>query len=300
VSEPERFPFVQLEFAGALGLDQGRYLAREPERVLVVAVADAPPAPRRRLRRPRPQDIDPDAPPRALPLTTITVVRPEPLGDQVDAERWFAGVRDDTDELEAELEAALKVLNRALHAHRTAALDPAVPDASPEHALAVRLGYGTGEGLSRGRWEEAVALPASARRGRGEALRPQERVAAVLGRRESVPPHEVLLLRARADLDAGRDREAALQLRVGLEGLLADLEGGSPKHVEEVAALRERRSGTGQAANDALRGELTEQRKAELAETLHLCERLLRRRQAYRSNPTGAPLGFDASAEGPG
>jgi hypothetical protein len=279
VSDPERFPFVQLEFAGALGLDQGRYLAREPERVLVVAIGDAPPPPRRRLRRPRPQDIDPDAKPRAVPLTTLTVVRPEPLGDRVEAESWFAGFREDTERLEAELGAALEVVNRALHAHRTAALDPAVSDASREHALAVRLGYGTGEGLARGHWEEAVALPSSGRRGRGEALRPQDRVAAVLGRREAVSPHEAVLLRARADLDTGRDREAALQLRVGLEALLADLAGGSPKHAEELAALRERRSGTGQAANEALRGELTDDRRAELAETLRLCERLLRRRR---------------------
>lgn len=280
MSDPERFSFVQLEFAGALGLDQGRYLAREPERVLVVAIGDAPPPPRRRLRRPRPQDIDPDAKPRAVPLTTLTVVRPEPLGDRIRAEEWFASFREDMDELEAELEAALEIVNRALHAHRTAALDPGVADATAEHALAVRLGYGTGEGLSRGHWEEAVAVPPAGRRGRGEALRPQERVAAVLGRREAVSPHEALLLRARADLDAGRDREAALQLRVGLEALLADLEGGSPKHAEDLAALRARRSGTGHAANEALRGELTDDRRTELAETVRVCERLLRRRRA--------------------
>jgi hypothetical protein len=282
VADPERFPFVQLEFAGDLGLDQGRYLAREPERVLVVAIGDAPPPARRRLRRPRPQDIDPDAKPRPVPLTTLTIVRPEPLGDVVEAERWFAGLREDTEALEAELDAALEVVNRALHAHRTAALDPSVPDASVEHALAVRLGYGTGEGLSQGHWEEAVAPPEGGRRRRGEALRPQERIAAVLGRREAVAPHEELLLRVRADLDAGRAREAALQLRVGLEALLADREGSSPKQAEELSEVRERRSATGHAANEALRGELGEGRVAELAETLRLCERLLRRRQAYR------------------
>jgi hypothetical protein len=257
-------------------------MAREPERVLVVAIGDAPAPPRRRLRRPRPQDIDPDAKPRPVPLTTLTVVRPEPLGDRVEAERWFAGFREDTEALDAELDAALEVVNLALHAHRTAALDPAVPDASAEHALAVRVGYGTGEGLSRGHWEEAVAPGEGGRRRRGEALRPQERIAAVLGRREAVAPHEELLLRARADIDAGRAREAALQLRVGLEAMLADLEGASPKQAEELSGLRERSSATGQAANEALRGELSGERAAELAETLRLCERLLRRRQASR------------------
>ena len=279
MAEPERFPFVQLEFAGTFGLDQGRYMAREPERVLVVAVSDSPPPPRRRLRRPRPQDIDPDAKPRPVPLTTLTVVKPEPLGDRVEAESWFARFREDNELLEEEVEAALVIVNRALHAQRTARLDPGVADATTAHALAVRLGYGTGEGLSRGHWEEAVALPPSVRRRRGEALVPAERVAAVLGRREDVSPGESLVVRARADLDAGRTRDAALQLRVGLEALLAELEGGSPRHAEELSALRERRSATGRAANEALRGELAGDRRAELAETLRLCERVLRRRR---------------------
>jgi hypothetical protein len=278
----ERFPFVQLEFAGTLGLDQGRYLAREPERVLVVAVADSPPPPRRRLRRPRPQDIDPDAKPKAVPLTTLTVVRPAALADPEAAAQWFEGIRGDVEALSAELDVALEIVNRALHAFRTATLDPAVADASAAHALAVRLGYGTGEALSRGRWDEAVELPPEARQRRAEALRPQERVAAVLGHREVIAPHEALLVRARSDLDAGRAREAALQLRVGLEALLSDLEGTAPRLAKDVAEVRDRRSITGRAANEALRGDLSASRQAELAETLRLCERLLRKRHAYR------------------
>ena len=55
------FPFVQLELAGTVGLEDGRYLGREPERVLVVRVADAPPQPRRRLGRAKPKNADPEA-----------------------------------------------------------------------------------------------------------------------------------------------------------------------------------------------------------------------------------------------
>ena len=33
------FPFVQFEVAGTVGLEEGRYLGRDPERVLVVRVA---------------------------------------------------------------------------------------------------------------------------------------------------------------------------------------------------------------------------------------------------------------------
>ena len=52
---------------------------------------------------------------------------------------------------------------------------------------------------------------------------PEERFAALLGGRESPLAAEELVLRARADLDAGRPREAALQARVALEALLAEL-----------------------------------------------------------------------------
>ena len=50
---------------------------------------------------------------------------------------------------------------------------------------------------------------------------PEERFAALLGGREEVQPAEELVLRARADLNAGRLAEAALQARVAIEALLA-------------------------------------------------------------------------------
>ena len=127
----------------------------------------------------------------------------------------------------------------------------------------MRIGYGSGEEVAAGRFTEARdvdvrASGASRRRRREEELRPQERVAAVLGGRERIDACETLLLRARADLDAGRHREAALQLRVGLEALLVELDGAlaDPGHEEDMATLNERRSEVGEAANAALRGEL--------------------------------------------
>ena len=56
-----------------------------------------------------------------------------------------------------------------------------------------------------------------ARRTRRSMEAPEERFAALLGAREAVLVCEELVLRARADLDAGRRREAALQARVALE-----------------------------------------------------------------------------------
>src|SRR5204862_1608119 len=118
------------------------------------------------------------------------------------------------------------------------------------------------------------------RRRRADALRPSERLAAVLAGREAIDVCETLLLRARADLDHGRPREAALQLRIGLDALLAELpENSGPGQEEDLSALDGRREATRQAADEALRGELAAERAGELAETLATCERVLRRRQ---------------------
>ena len=280
MSGQDRLPFVQFELAGTVGLEQGRYLGSDPERVLVVTVAGAPTPPRRRLGRVKPRTPTPTPTP-TVPLTTLTVVRPDPLGGEPGAERWLGELRDDPDAMAEEVRDAVVFVNGALHAHRAAVLDPDLADVTAPHALAVRIGFGSGDELADGRFTRAFEVPRSARRRRGEVLRPQERVAGVLGGRETVAACELLVLRARSDLDAGRGREAALQLRVGLEALLAEREVlAAPGQDEDLAALGERRSITGQAANEALGGELGDGRMAEVTETLRLCERVLRRRRA--------------------
>jgi hypothetical protein len=109
-------------------------------------------------------------------------------------------------------------------------------------------------------------------------------VAAVLGGREQFDACETLLLRARADLDAGRNREAALQLRVGLEALLAELQGApsDPGHEEDLGLLNERKAEAGGAANAALLGEPSAEQKAQVEDLLKICERVLRRRRVFR------------------
>ena len=75
----------------------------------------------------------------------------------------------------------------------------------------------------------------------------------MLGGRGPCAACELLLIRARADLDAGRTREAALQLRVGLEAMLAEREAlAAPDQDQDFATLDERRQITGEAANEAL------------------------------------------------
>jgi hypothetical protein len=155
--------------------------------------------------------------------------------------------------------------------------------------VAVRIGYGSGEETAGGQFSAARevdvwASGASRRRRRQEDLRPQERVAAVLGGKERLDACETLLLRARADLDAGRQREAALQLRVGLEALLVELRGALAEsdHLEDMATLAERRHEAGEAANAALGGELTSAQAHSVRELLEICERVLRRRRILR------------------
>ena len=153
----------------------------------------------------------------------------------------------------------------------------------------MRIGFGSGEETASSRFSAARevdvwASGASKRRRRQEDLRPQERVAAVLGGKEHLDACETLLLRARADLDGGREREAALQLRVGLEALLVELrnESTDPGHVEDMATLQERRHEAGEAANSALQGDLTSAESHNVRDLLTITERVLRRRRILR------------------
>ena len=280
-----RFRFVQLDVPGRLGLDDGRYLVRgdggNEQAVVVVQTLGAVAArlPRRQRRAHR---VDPGPPPE-VPLTRLTMIPAEP--DEVGAAtRELERVMGDPEAAEVEIGAALRTANHVLRGLRIATQNPYDHEIGREAALVARVGYGTGEGLAEGRWEKAFEVPPPARRRRrAQALRPQERLAAVLAGREPIDPCEPLLLRARADLEAERPREAALQLRVGLEALLAELPGAAgPDQEEDLAALDARLEATLAAAHEALGGELAAERVAELGETLRICERVLRRRQALR------------------
>jgi hypothetical protein len=181
------------------------------------------------------------------------------------------------------------LLNRALFAQAAALADPHLRELAPESAVVVRIGYGSGEEVAAGRYSEARHVDASApggsrRRRRSEELRPQERVAAVLGGRERIDACEPLLLRARSDLDAGRLREAALQLRVALEALLFELDGAvaDPGHADDMAALQARREEAAAAAGAAIQGDLEAGQAQGVRELIEICERILRRRRVLR------------------
>jgi hypothetical protein len=280
---------VQFDFPGPLEVPDGRYLAREEggERVLVVERIGAPAPVRRRRRRAR--EAEPGREPDALPLTRVTAVRAEePYETEEEAGSWLAATASSAEATDAAVTAAIALLNRALHARAVAAADPLGAELSAERAVSVRLGHGSGKEVAAGRFTAArevdAGSSASRRRRRDEELRPQERIAAILGNRERPDACETLLLRARADLDACRSREAALQLRVGLEALLAELDGAlaDPGHEQDMGELQARRSEAGEAAKAALSGDLPSDDKRHVAELLGLCERILRRRRVLR------------------
>lgn len=290
MSDSKLFGFAQLDFAGTLSLSDGRYLERDAneEQVLVIRTLGAPPTPHKRRRRAK--GIDPEPAPAPLPLARATAIRAfAPFADAAAAQRWLDEVTEAEETADEIVADAVALLNRALHAQWVAAAAEHSQELTPERAVAVRIGFGAGEEVADGRFTAARevdvwATGASRRRRREAGMQPQERVAAVLGGRERLDICETLLLRARADLDAGRKREAALQLRVGLEALLAEL-GDSPGddgHTEDVELLRENRREAGAAANAALAGELPAERLAQVEELLAVCERVLRRRRVVR------------------
>ena len=127
----------------------------------------------------------------------------------------------------------------------------------------MRIGFGSGEEVaSAASRSRTTSTSGPAARGAGGARRscaPRSGSPRCSARRERIDACETLLLRARADLDAGRRREAALQLRVGLEALLVELAGAltDPGHEEDMAPLA-RRAEVGEAANVALHGDLDE------------------------------------------
>jgi len=251
--------------------------AGELEHVMVVATLGAPE--RRWLRgRGRRQ-----ASPAPAPVVTgrVTLVNAQPFYDEEAAESWLRSAGED------DADAAVATLNRVLHMHRAATADPHVRELRREQALVARVGYGDGDQVSEGRWVRAVELTAAApRRRRDAALRPQERLGALLGGRDAVLACEELTLRARQDVDAGRRREAALQLDAALTVALAELEPWAPRGDidRRLAELRELNDGVRTAARAALEGGVEDADAEAVRHALERLEAALRARTA---------LGFD-------
>jgi hypothetical protein len=257
-----------------------RHAGDEAQQVVVIGGLDAPRRSRFGGRRPRP--AEPGSAP--VEVTRATVIAAEALDGEERAEVWLEQAAGRA--AEATVADALAVLNRALHARRVAAADPYAGEVAPHHALVTRVGYGTGDEVAEGVWTAARELPAGPPKvARESALRPQERFAALLAARDVTLACELLALRARLDLDHGRDREAALQLEAALSAAVSELEGwrelrGMPERLDELRGLVD---GVRAAADAARAGALDETGRDVVAGALGRLEAALRARTASAS-----------------
>lgn len=239
----------------------------EPSHVIVLRTQGAPQRGVFRGRVPRKRD---HGEMEAVPTSRASVVRAAAFASSDEASGWLSGLRGEKGALEAEAARGASALNRFLRAYRAAAADPWGREVSPEHALIVRVGYGDGDQVAEGRYAAAYELPRRPRSSRKrEDLAPAERLAAIVGGREEQLACEELVLRARADLDAGRPREAALQARIALEAVLAELE----------EAIDADRAAIGEAANAALKSDPAPDQQQAVEDAVKAMETALRRRR---------------------
>jgi hypothetical protein len=267
---PQRlFVFMQLEFPWALGPADGRYLLRdgaggEPEHVIVIDTLGAgrAGAQLREARGPlgwiarRSGEAGRPASPEPAPVQTtrVTVIDPVSLSAEQQARAWLEGV-----DRERDVEAAVGTVNRVLHYQRIASADPYIHEVSAAQTLVIRAGWGEGEQVSLGQWLHARELslhPARGvrrRRDRSWALRPQERLAALLGGRSQVLLCEELALRARLDFDNRRLSHAAVGLDEALVAAVAELAAeGRQDLALRIAELDQLRPGVAAQAQAAL------------------------------------------------
>jgi hypothetical protein len=241
--------------------------------VIVLATLGA--AERRRFARRR-RTAEPEPQPAPVTTARATVIDVEAAFERPEAAAaWLRGGGLD------DLDAALAVLNRVLHAFRLVTADPAVGPVARHVALVARLGYGAGEQVADGLWEDAIELvDRPPRASRAKVLAPQARLAAVLAGRERALVCEELILRARLDIDHRRHREAALQVLIALDGALAEL-GADPRADQlatRLAELHARRDEIAEAAQAALAGPLDGGQLEAVTTTLGRLEAVLRAR----------------------
>ena len=207
------------------------------------------------------------------------------------AQAWLAGAG------EADLEAGLAVLNRALHCFRVITADPYLHPVGRAQALVARIGFGAGEEVADGRVDRrAKELTGRPRAGSGARASSHRRPA---WRRCWGPASRRWPARswpcARVWTSTrGAPREAALQLLVALDAALAELAAG-PRAAELAGRLERaarparagRRRGPGGAVGPARRGPHRGGRRSRWGAWRRRCARGRRRRGPRRSPAPG-------------
>jgi hypothetical protein len=209
----------------------------------------------------------PEPEPTPIETTRVTIIDVgDPLPDAERAAAWLGRAG------EAELAGGLVVLNRALHAHRVASADPRTHGVGRSDPIVARIGYGAGEEVADGKWTDARELvDLGPRRRRSRIPAAQGRLAALLTGRERALACEELALRARLDLDEGRDREATLQVRIAFEAALAELPADPSasalaERIEELRTLSATLSGADRDELSSALGRLEAALRARAAE----------------------------------
>jgi hypothetical protein len=279
------FAFTQIEVPWPLGPPDGKYLMRQPEagpdgspsHVLVLATLGAAERRRSVLRRSDRTAVEPEPEPTPVPTGRATLIHVEaPLPDEAEAAQWLKAVDEDT------LRRDLVTINDVLHRFRLIMADPYSPMIGRGNLLVARIGFGAGEQVSDGRWNQAASLelPRKFIQRRSKVLEPQARLAASLGGREQSLVCEELALRAQLDVEAGRYREAALQVLVALDAAIAELalDPRAEYLAERLSDLRARRASITAAAQTALGGALSAEQAQAVSETLARIEAVLRAR----------------------
>jgi hypothetical protein len=247
------FSAIQVETGHPLGPPDGRYLMRpaagDPPNVVLV-----------------------------FSDTTVTIISvAAALEDARAGTLWLKRVGEE------ELTEALGLLSRVMYAFRQIVADPDVSAPGRRQITAARAGFGDGDHLADGRFSESREIPPP--RGprfqrRAKVLEPQARLAAALSGREPSLVCAELALRANADLDAGRGREAALSAMIALDSAIAELslDAQAGSLAERVEELRRLRPGIMSAAQSALSTPPSPTQAAEVAHALGRLEAALRAR----------------------
>jgi hypothetical protein len=307
---PQRlFVFVQMEFPWVLGPADSRYLLRghtdgEPEHVVVIDTVETgradtargrtgsrPSILRRSSARTGSTEVAPEPEPERVSATRVTVIDPVSLSAENQAHAWLEELDSDRD-----VRAAIAVINRVVHSHRIASADPYVHEVSPSQALVIRAGWGEGEQVADGRWLRARELswgergrggaaPLRGARKRASALRPQERLAELLGARGETLLCEELALRARLDLDQGRLRHAVLELDGALSLAAVELRAEDrPDLLIRIAELEQLHTGIAEHARAARSDDASALDTDDLTHALERLEAALRARSATGFN----------------
>lgn len=287
-------PFVELEFAHALGPAPGRYVVvgdGEEDDVLQIRVLGAPP-PRdgwllRRARRVR--DDETPRPTSVLLATLIGAGNRFSTGSEASA--FLRSVREEEDRQAMLVDQALDAVNQAIRAFRAAARDPYVAEVARADARAVRIGIGSPEQVAGGRWADAFTPPSprGPKLSREERLRPSETVALALRAVVPILASEDLALRTMLDLERGRTRAAALQLRACVDLLVAELTDAGTSFAPPRDALLERAPAVERLAQLALDDRLDGDALAELEEHLERVEDALEDWRAWHAAGPAGP-----------